>query len=73
MEIKVTNFKTKETKTQNVPQNTLVEVADKLFNVYGYGAIISKDFDKGILVLNNGCIIEDTKQKAKYKEMLKYM
>lgn len=73
MEIKVTNFKTKETKTQNVPQNTLGEVVDKLFNLYGYGTIISKDFDKGILVLNNGCIIEDTKQKEKYIQMKKFM
>ena len=73
MEIKVTNLKTKEVKKDNVPQNTLLEVEEKLFSVYGYGAIIAKDYDKGLLILNNGFAIEHTKQNEKYKQMKKFM
>ena len=54
MEIKVTNLKTNETRKANMPQKTLLEIANKILNVYGYGAIVAKDYDKGLLILNNG-------------------
>ena len=73
MEIKVTNLKTNETRKSNMPQKTLLEIANKILNVYGYGAIVAKDYDKGLLILNNGFAIEDTKQNEKYKQMKKFM
>lgn len=73
MEIKVTNLKTNETRKADMPQKTLSEIANKILNVYGYGAIIAKDYDKGLLILNNGFAIEDIKQNEKYKQMKKFM
>lgn len=73
MEIKVTNLKTNETRKTNMPQKTLLEIANKILNVYGYGAIIAKDYDKGLLILNNGFAIEDIKQNEKYKQMKKFI
>ena len=73
MEIKVTNLKTNETRKTNMPQKTLLEIANKILNTYGYGAIIAKDYDKGLLILNNGFAIEDIKQNEKYKQMKKFM
>lgn len=73
MEIKVTNLKTNETKKANMPQKTLLEIANKILNTYGYGAIVAKDYDKGLLILNNGFAIEDIKQNEKYKQMKKFI
>ena len=73
MKIKVTNLKTNETRKANMPQKTLLEIANKILNIYGYGAIVAKDYDKGLLILNNGFAIEDTKQNEKYKQMKKFM
>ena len=73
MEIKVTNLKTNETRKSNMPQKTLLEIANKILNVYGYGAIVAKDYDKGLLILNNGFAIEDIKQNEKYKQMKKFI
>ena len=73
MEIKVTNLKTNETRKSNMPQKTLLEIANKILNIYGYGAIVAKDYDKGLLILNNGFAIEDIKQNEKYKQMKKFI
>ena len=59
MEIKVTNLKTNETRKANMPQKTLLEIANKILNTYGYGSIVTEDYDKGILILNNNFAIED--------------
>ena len=71
MEIKVTNLKTNETRKVDMPQKTLLEIANKILNVYGYGTIVAEDYDKGILILNNNFAIEDIKQNEKYKQMKK--
>ena len=71
MEIKVTNLKTNEIRKADMPQKTLLEIANKILNVYGYGAIVAEDYDKGILILNNNFAIEDIKQNEKYKQMKK--
>ena len=73
MEIKVINLKTNETRKTDMPQKTLLEIANKILNVYGYGAIVAKDYDKGLLILNNGFAIEDIKQNEKYKQMKKFI
>ena len=54
-----------------MPQKTLLEIANKILNVYGYGTIVAEDYDKGILILNNNFAIEDIKQNEKYKQMKK--
>ena len=73
MEIKVTNLKTNETRKTNMPQKTLLEIANKILNVYGYGAIVAENYDKGILILNNNFAIEDIKQNEKYKQMKRFI
>ena len=73
MEIKVINLKTNETKKANMLQKTLLEIANKILNVYGYGAIVTEDYDKGILILNNNFAIEDVKQNEKHKQMKKFI
>ena len=73
MEIKVTNLKTNETRKVDMPQKTLLEIANKILNVYGYGAIVAEDYNKGLLILNNGFAIEDIKQNEKYKQMKKFI
>ena len=73
MEIKVTNLKTNETRKEDMPQKTLLEIANKILNVYGYGAIVTEDYDKGILILNNNFAIEDVKQNEKHKQVKKFI
>ena len=73
MEIKVINLKTNETKKANMLQKTLLEIANKILNVYGYGAIVTEDYDKGILILNNNFAIEDVKQNEKHKQVKKFI
>ena len=73
MEIKVTNLKTNERRKANMPQKTLLEIANKILNVYGYGAIVTEDYDKGILILNNNFAIEDVKQNEKHKQVKKFI
>ena len=72
MEIKVTDLKTNKTRKADMPQKTLLEIANKILNVYGYGSIVAADYDEGILILNN-FVIEDIKQNEKYKQMKKFM
>ena len=56
-----------------MPQKTLLEIANKILNTYGYGAIVTEDYDKGILILNNNFAIEDVKQNEKHKQMKKFI
>ena len=56
-----------------MPQKTLLEIANKILNIYGYGAIVAEDYDKGILILNNNFAIEDVKQNEKHKQMKKFI
>ena len=62
-----------EKRVMDIQANSLLQVADRITRRYGYGAIIASDYDRGILILNNGVTITDLEENKRYKEMLKYM
>lgn len=63
----------KGTRTEIIDSN-----ADNLYQIVNHLrnkgiSIAATDYDKGIVILNDGSVIEDVKQRNKFKEMQKYM
>lgn len=71
MKIKLINTK-KESKIMDIECNNLLEIENCIIKKYGYGSIIARDYDKGILICSNGICIEDLKQKENFKTLKKY-
>lgn len=71
MEVKLSNSKG-QNKVVDVQCNNLLELENCIISKYGYGSIVARDYDKGLLICSNGIYIEDIKQKEKFNYLKKY-
>lgn len=71
MKVRLSNSKG-ENKVIDVQCNSLLELENCIIGKYGYGSIIARDYDKGLLVCSNGICVEDIKQKEKFNYLKKY-
>lgn len=71
MKVKLSNIKN-ENKIVDVECNSLLEIENNIIKKYGFNYIIARDYDKGIILCENGIYIEDIKQKEKFNNLKKY-